>query len=187
MMLAQWLRLTLRPSHPLLPESSESIRSHLIRDDVHVVDGFHAAAVRSQRRINVFSEHITIHLQIAYDFRTPPSITATEEAELKHAATARMSNGIDFVKLNGYHLGVEGLVGVVDDTSALYDVWLFCEEALGCPANVMGMRAVICVEDAGEVRWFGVEGEEVIEIVGFGSRVEDFDDCELVVFGCQLV
>jgi hypothetical protein len=178
------LRLTLSPSHPLLPESSESIRSHLVRDDVHVVDGFHATAVCSQRRVDVFSEHITVHLQIAYDIRTPPTIAATEEAELKHAATARVSDGIDLVELDGYHLGVERLVGVVDDTSALYDVWLFCEEALGCPADVVRVRAVICVEDAGEVRWFGVEGEEVVEVIGFGSRVEDFDDCELVVVGC---
>jgi hypothetical protein len=179
--------LTLRPSHPLLPERSESIRSHLVRDDVHVMNGFLAAAVRSQCRVDIFCEHVAVHLQLADHIRPPPAVAATEEAELKHPATARMSDGIDFVELNGYHLGVEGFVGVVDDATALHDVWLFGKEALGCPADVVRVRAVIGVEDAGEVCWFPFEGEEVIKVIGFGSRVWNFDDCELLVVGCQLV
>jgi hypothetical protein len=160
--------LTLRPSHPLLPESSKGIRSHLVRDDVHVMNGFLAAAVRSQCRVDIFCEHVAMHLQLADDIRPPPAIATTEEAELKHPATARVSDGIDFVELDGYHLSVERFVGVVDDATSLNDVWLLCEEALGCPADVVRVRAVISVEDAGEVCWFSFEGEEVIEVVGFG-------------------
>ena len=62
-----------------------------------------------------------------------------------------MSNRVDLVKLDGNHAREEGLVGVVYDTAALHNVCLFLEEAFGRPADVVRMRAGVCVEDASVV------------------------------------
>jgi hypothetical protein len=47
--------------------------------------------------------------------------------------------------------------------------------------------AVIGVEDTGVVSWPGHAGKVIVEVVGLGSRVRDFDDGELVVLFRQLV
>lgn len=125
-----------------------------------------------------------MHLQITDDICAPPAIAATEEPELKHTATTWMSNGIDLIELDSDESGEEGFVGIVDDAATLYDVRLFFEKALGCPANVVRVRTVVGVENASIVCRLGVDGEEVIEIIGLGGRVWDFDDCELVVLSC---
>ena len=146
-----------------------------------------ATAVCSKRRIDVLSKHVSVHLQLADDIRTPPTIAATEETEAKHAAATRVCDGVDLIELDRDHAGEERLVCVVDDAAALHDVGLLFQETLGCPADVVRVRAVIGVEDAGVVSWSGDVGEVVVEVVGLGGRVGDFDDGELVVFFRQLV
>lgn len=115
------------------------------------------AAVCSQSRIDVLCEHVSVHLQIADDICTPPAIAAAEEAEVEHAAAARMSDGVDLVEFDGDQSCEEGLVGIVDDAAALHDVCRFFEESLGCPANIVRVRAVVCVKDASVVCWHGVD------------------------------
>ena len=183
------VELTLCPSHPLLPESSKSVRSHLIRDDVHIMNCFLSTTICAQCRVDVLSKHVSMHLQLADDIRAPPTIAATEETEAEHAAATRVCDGIDLVELDSDHAGKERLVCVVDDAAALHDIRLLFQKTLGRPADVVRVRTVIGVEDAGEVCWLGVVdvGEEVVEIVGFRSRVRDFDDGELVVLFRQLV
>lgn len=151
--------------------------------------GILATAVSSQCRVDVLSKHAAVHLQVADDISAPPAVTAAEEAELEHAAATRMSDGIDLVKLDGDQPSEERLVCVVHDATPLYDVYLFFlfEKSLSCPADVVWVRAVVCIEDSGVVCWLGVDGEKIVEIVGFGSRVGDFDDCELIILSCQLV
>lgn len=52
----------LSPSHALFPECSKVCGSHLIGKDVHVVHGLLALTVRTQRRVNVFTQHMSVHL-----------------------------------------------------------------------------------------------------------------------------
>jgi len=59
--------LTLCPSHSLFPKGSKGVWRHLVRNDVHVVHGFPAIAVCSQCRIDVFGQHVAVHLQVADD------------------------------------------------------------------------------------------------------------------------
>ena len=118
------LELTLCPSHPLLPESTKGVGSHLIGNDVHVVDCLLATTVCSKCRINVLSKHMSVHLQLADDIRTPPTIAATEETEAKHAAATRVCNCIDLIELDCDHAGKERLVCVVDDAAALHNIRL---------------------------------------------------------------
>jgi len=56
------VKLTLCPPHSLLPESTEGVGSHLVRDDVHIMNCLLATAVRSQSRVDVFSKHVAVHL-----------------------------------------------------------------------------------------------------------------------------
>lgn len=67
------------------------------------MNGLPPAAVRSQCRVDVFGEHVSVHLQVANDIRTPPAIAATEQAKPEQAATAWVGNGVDFVELNSDH------------------------------------------------------------------------------------
>jgi len=96
-------------------------------------------------------------------------------------------NGVDLIELDSDHAGKERLVGVVDDAAALHDVGFLFQETLSCPADVVRVRAVIGVEDAGVLSGPADVGEVVIEVVGLGGRVWDFNDGELVVLRRQLV
>ena len=62
-----------------------------------------------------------------------------------------MGDGVDLVELDGDQPREEGLVGVVYDATTLHNVRLFFEEAFGRPADVVRVRAVVCIEDAGVV------------------------------------
>lgn len=181
--------LTLRPSHPLLPERSKRVRSHLVRYDIHIVYSVLAAAISPQCRVDVLSKHAAVHLQVADDISTPPAVAAAEKSELEHAAATRMSDGIDLVEFDGDQASEERFVCVVHDATPLHDVHFFflLEETFGRPADIVRMRAVVSVEDAGVVCRLGSDGEEVVEVIGLRGRVGHFDDCELIVFGCQLV
>ena len=143
--------LTLRPSHSLLPKCAEGVGRHLVGNDVHVVYSFPALAVCSQCRVDVLSQHVAVHLEVADDIRAPPAVAAAEQSKLEHPASAWVCNRVDLVKLNGNHARKEGFVGVVYDTAALHDVCLLLEEAFGRPADVVRMRAVVCVEDSSVV------------------------------------
>ena len=110
-----------------------------------------------------------MHLQPADDIRTPPTIAATEQTEAKHAAATRVGNGIDLIEFDSDHAGKEGLVRVVDDAAALHDVRFLFQETLSCPADVVRVRAVICVEDASVISGPGDVGEVVVEVVGLGG------------------
>ena len=128
-----------------------------------------------------------MHLQLADDIGTPPTIAATEQTEAKHAAATGVCDSVDLIELDSDHAGQERLVRVVDDAATLHDIGLLFQETLGCPADIVRVRAVIGVEDAGVICRCVDIGEEVVEIVGFGGGVRDFDDGELVVFFRQLV
>ena len=80
-----------------------------------------------------------------------------------------MCNCVDLIELSSDHAGKERLVCVVNDAATLYDVRLLFQETLGCPADVVRVRAVVGVEDAAEVCGLSAVdvGEEVIEVVGF--------------------
>jgi hypothetical protein len=57
-------------------------------------------------------------------------------------------DGVDLIKLDGDQTRKPGFVCIVDDTAALYNVCLFFEEALGCPADIVRVGTVIGVEYA---------------------------------------
>ena len=145
------------------------------------MDSFLAAAIRSQRRVDILCEHVAVHLQVADDICAPPAVAATEQAEAKHAATTWVGDGVNLVELDSDQAGEERLVGVVDDAATLHDVGLFFEEAFGCPADVVRMGTVIGIENTGEVCLVGDVGEEVVEVIGFGCGVWDFNDRKLVI------
>ena len=132
---------------------------------------------------------MSVHLQLADDIRTPPTVAATEETEAKHAAATWVCNRIDLIELDSDHAGKERLIRIVHDAATLHDIGLLFQETLGRPANIVRVGTVVVVEDAGEVCWLGVGdvGEEVVEVVGFRGGVGDFNDGELVVLFCQLV
>jgi hypothetical protein len=129
---------------------------------------------------------VSMHLQLADNIRTPPAVAATEQTEAKHTAATWVCDGVDLIELDGDHAGEERLICVVDDAATLHDVGLLFQETLGCPADIVRVGTVIGVEDTGVVSWPGDVGEVVVEVVGFGRRVGNFDDGELVVLFRQL-
>jgi len=59
------LNPALRPSQSLLPKGRESSWRKLIRDDIKIVHDLGAARDRSQSRVNVFCQHVSVHLHLA--------------------------------------------------------------------------------------------------------------------------
>lgn len=90
-----------------------------------------------------------MHLQLADNICTPPAIATAEETEAKHAAATGVCDCIDLIEFDSDYAGKERLVRVVDNAATLHDIRLLFQETLSCPADVVRMRAVISVEDAG--------------------------------------
>lgn len=110
-----------------------------------------AAAICAKCRVDILSEHVSVHLQLADDICTPPAIATAEETEAKHAAATGVCNCVDLIELDSDHAGKERLVRVVDDAATLHDIGLLFQETLSCPADILRVRAVIGVEDAGVI------------------------------------
>lgn len=124
-----------------------------------------ATAVRSQCRVDILRKHVPMHLEVVYHVRSPPTVAAAEEPELKHAAATWMGNSVDLVELDSDQPCEDRFVGIVHNAATLHNVWLIFEKALGCPANVMRVGTVVGIEDAGEVCWCSVCRKEVIKII----------------------
>lgn len=158
------------PSHALFPESSKGGWRQLVGDDIQIVDSFVTLSVCSKRGVDVFSQHLLPHADIAYRIGSPPSIAAAEKSESTKATSSRMCNGVNLIKFDGNHLGEEGFFGIVYNASALHDIRPVLLEPLGGPARVVGMRKVVCVEDANVVRLSPVwKGEEVVQVLSLGG------------------
>lgn len=176
---------TLSQCHPLFPKRSDCVGRHLIGNDIHIVDSLLAASTSAKGRVDIFGEHVSMHLEVTNDIRPPPSVATAEESKLKHAAATRVGNSIYLVKLDGDHARQKGLIGVVDNATALDNARLLFQKSLGRPAHVVRMWTVVRGEDADIVGRTRVCGEEMIGIVGFGGRIRDFDDCELLILSRQ--
>jgi len=111
----------------------------------------------------------------------PVPIAAAEQPEVEQSTASWVRHCIDLVKLDGDHLGKEGLVGVVYHATTLNDVnRRIFHKALSGPTRVVGVWEVIAVEDGDDIS-ASVELEEVVEVISFGFGAWDVCDGELWV------
>jgi len=158
----------LSPTHSLLPESHPEGRCHFVGLDVHVVDSSLALTVSSQGRIDILAEHVTVHLVTTEQFGFPVTVASTEETKGEETRTTRMRHSVNLVELESDHTGEEGLLGIVDNTSALDNIdSRVGNETFSSPTSVVRMREMVAIEDSNNLGT-SVESEEEVQVVSLG-------------------
>src|SRR5205085_1750375 len=99
----------------------------------------------AHRRINILGQHKAVKAGLAQKIGFPITVGAAENPETMHPGAARMTDGVNRLKLNRHRPGHPGSVAVAYQAMALYHVVAVSQPAPG-PPETAGIRMMIGIE-----------------------------------------